>query len=46
MQSSYYGVRGLPTLILTDSLGYVQKVWTGAPSPRQLENEIKKLIGL
>jgi thiol-disulfide isomerase/thioredoxin len=46
VQSQYYGVRGLPTLILTDSLGYVQKVWTGAPAPAQLESEIKKLLGV
>lgn len=43
-QSSRWGVRAIPTLILLDGNWIVQKVWQGPPSPQELDLAVSKLL--
>lgn len=36
-----YGINAVPTLMLLDSNGYIQKVWPGAPNEAALESAVR-----
>ena len=40
-----YGVSAIPTLMLLDENGYIQKVWPGVPSDKALEKAILEAMG-
>lgn len=44
-QSRRYGIQAVPTLLLLDHQGYIQKIYQGVPDPRQLEHDIRKVMG-
>lgn len=37
----HYGISAIPTLMLLDENGYIQKVWPGVPSEKALEKAIR-----
>ena len=40
-----YGISAIPTLMLLDENGYIQKVWPGVPSEKALEKAILEAMG-
>ena len=42
--SARYGISAVPTLMLLDSQGYIQQVWTGAPDESALEQVLQNAL--
>lgn len=42
--SNHYRISAVPTLMLLDRNGYIQKVWSGVPNEAQLEKAIRETI--
>ncbi|NLO23898.1 MAG: redoxin domain-containing protein [Fibrobacter sp.] len=42
--SNHYRISSIPTLMLLDQNGYIQKVWTGVPTQNQIEKIIQEVI--
>ena len=43
-QSRRYGIQAIPTLLLLDHQGYIQRVYQGAPPKIQLEQDIRTIM--
>jgi len=41
----HYGISAIPTLMLLDENGYIQKIWPGVPSEKALEKAIRDAMG-
>lgn len=44
-QSRRYGIQAIPTLLLLDQQGYIQRVYQGVPNAAQLERDIRQVMG-
>lgn len=42
--SNHYRISAVPTLMLLDGNGYIQKVWSGVPNEAQLEKAIRETM--
>ena len=43
-QSRRYGIQAVPTLLLLDHQGYIQRVFSGVPNAQALEREVKAVM--